>query len=268
MPGRSIWSGPADAGPRGQPRFAAGGRRVDVVAARRAELDDDEFGNSVAQVEFAQAAMELQIVSILNLERYGLKRPVFPIAPVAQMYPFVYSSNDRATSAGYSIAITPIRAVSWKPGPRASQANSHCRPTIYCRTGWRHPNSFAYAERYEEGTQTPIETLEKKNGSCRDFALLFIEAVRCLGFGARFVTGYLYDPAVDGGRAMQGAGSTHAWADVYLPGAAGSSMTRRMGLSPGRTSSGSLSPATHRRQSRFRDRPAGKTPIFWGFRST
>ena len=63
------------------------------------------------------------------------------------------------------------------------------------------------------------QTLESKAGSCRDFALLFIEAARSLGFGARFVTGYLYDPALDGGDAVQGAGATHAWADVYLPGA-------------------------------------------------
>jgi transglutaminase-like putative cysteine protease len=51
--------------------------------------------------------------------------------------------------------------------------------------------------------------------------LLLIEAVRCLGFGARFVTGYLYDPKLDGNddEAMQGAGATHAWAEIYLPGA-------------------------------------------------
>ncbi len=78
---------------------------------------------------------------------------------------------------------------------------------------------FAYTQRYAEGTQSPIETLEKKSGTCRDFALLFMEAVRSLGFGARFITGYLYDPALDSGTAMQGAGQTHAWADVYLPGA-------------------------------------------------
>jgi transglutaminase-like putative cysteine protease len=78
---------------------------------------------------------------------------------------------------------------------------------------------FKYAERYEEGTQSPLDTLKRKSGTCRDFALLFIEAVRSLGFGARFVTGYLYDPALDGGQAMQGSGATHAWADVYLPGA-------------------------------------------------
>jgi transglutaminase-like putative cysteine protease len=79
--------------------------------------------------------------------------------------------------------------------------------------------SFEYRAREEEGTQTPVETIERKSGTCRDYALLFIEAARSLGFGARFVTGYLYDPALDGGAAMQGAGATHAWADIYLPGA-------------------------------------------------
>ena len=75
--------------------------------------------------------------------------------------------------------------------------------------------------REEEGTQPPQDTLEKKSGTCRDFALLFIEAVRSLGFGARFVTGYLYDPKLDGAgdTGIQGAASTHAWADVYIPGA-------------------------------------------------
>jgi transglutaminase-like putative cysteine protease len=80
---------------------------------------------------------------------------------------------------------------------------------------------FAYAARDAEGTQPPLETLERRTGSCRDFAVLLIEAVRTLGFGARFVTGYLYDPTLDGaeGDAVEGAGSTHAWAEIYLPGA-------------------------------------------------
>ena len=57
-------------------------------------------------------------------------------------------------------------------------------------------------------------------GTCRDFAVLFIEAARFLGFAARFVTGYLYDPGADGceGRPLSGGGSTHAWADVFIPG--------------------------------------------------
>jgi transglutaminase-like putative cysteine protease len=61
--------------------------------------------------------------------------------------------------------------------------------------------------------------LERKTGACRDFAMVFIEAVRYLGLGARFVSGYLYDPALDKGDATEATAATHAWAEVYLPGA-------------------------------------------------
>ena len=76
-----------------------------------------------------------------------------------------------------------------------------------------------------EGTQTPAETLALKSGTCRDYALLMMEAVRRLGMAARYVSGYLYDPALDkdenndGIVDVQGAGSTHAWLHVFLPGA-------------------------------------------------
>ena len=77
---------------------------------------------------------------------------------------------------------------------------------------------IAYQSRDMEGTQTPLETLALGSGSCRDFAVLFAEAARCLGFGARIVSGYLFDPEK---RLIghKGAGSTHAWTEVYLPGA-------------------------------------------------
>jgi transglutaminase-like putative cysteine protease len=44
------------------------------------------------------------------------------------------------------------------------------------------------------------------------------EAARCLGFGARIVSGYLYNPDQNF-VGSSGAGSTHAWAEVYVPGA-------------------------------------------------
>jgi len=76
----------------------------------------------------------------------------------------------------------------------------------------------AYQSRDAEGTQSPVETLDRGWGSCRDFAVLFVETVRSLGFGARIVSGYLYNPtgAFTG---SQGTGSTHAWAEVFVPGA-------------------------------------------------
>jgi transglutaminase-like putative cysteine protease len=181
----------------------------------------DVFGNSVAQVEFAQMADELLIVSTLHLEHYGLTRPVFPILPEAQVYPFVYSANDRS-DLGRLLdrhypdpnGLVDAWAKRFVSGRFMSTYNllSNINAAI--------KNEFSYNTRYEEGTQSPLETLERGSGTCRDFALLFIEAVRSLGFGARFVTGYLYDPALDGAEgAMQGSGATHAWADVYLPGA-------------------------------------------------
>jgi transglutaminase-like putative cysteine protease len=75
---------------------------------------------------------------------------------------------------------------------------------------------FLYTRRIEKGVQTPAETLKTRRGSCRDFALLMIEAARSLGIAARFVSGYIYTPNRSG---FGGGGSTHAWMQAYLPGA-------------------------------------------------
>jgi len=83
---------------------------------------------------------------------------------------------------------------------------------------FRH--GFSYRARESEGTQSPGETLRSRSGTCRDYAWLMIEALRRLGFTARFVSGYLYDGALDGGAVgMTGSGATHAWLQVFLPGA-------------------------------------------------
>ena len=181
----------------------------------------DVFGNSIALVEFDQPGTELFIESTLHLQSYGPPRQALAIAPEAQQYPFGYSAADRS-DLGRLVerhypdphGLVDAWAKRFFPGDPMptfdllSQLNSAIKA------------EFAYNARYEEGTQSPIETLEKMSGTCRDFALLFIEAVRSLGFGARFITGYLYDPALDGAQGgIQGAGATHAWADVYLPGA-------------------------------------------------
>jgi Transglutaminase-like superfamily len=75
-----------------------------------------------------------------------------------------------------------------------------------------------YQSREDEGTQSPVQTLDRGWGSCRDFAVLFVEAARNLGFGARIVSGYFYNAHQDVA-GTGGAGSTHAWAEVYVPGA-------------------------------------------------
>lgn len=197
------------------------GAELSISPHGKARWLHDVFGNSIAVLDFDEPATELTIVSMLTIERYALSRPVFPIAPEAENYPFVYSANDRS-DLGRLLD-------SHYPDPRGIVENwaRHFILETPCNTfnllatmNAAIRGSFGYHAREEEGTQSPVETLEKKSGTCRDYALLFIEAARALGFGARFVSGYLYDPALDGGgEAVQGAGATHAWAEVYLPGA-------------------------------------------------
>jgi transglutaminase-like putative cysteine protease len=180
----------------------------------------DVFGNSVASIEFADSASVLSFASTLRVERYALARPDFPIAPEAESYPFMHSADDR-TDLGRLCERhypDPRNVV----GDWARQFVTGERPRtwdVLTAMNSAIQATFRYAARHEEGTQTPLETLERGSGTCRDFALLFMEAARILGFGARFVTGYLYAPALDAGSTAQGAGATHAWAEIFLPGA-------------------------------------------------
>jgi transglutaminase-like putative cysteine protease len=75
---------------------------------------------------------------------------------------------------------------------------------------------FTYVPRHEKGVQTPIETIDRKSGTCRDYAVLMIEAARALGLAARFVSGYVYSTRRSGG--VVGGGNTHAWVRIFLPG--------------------------------------------------
>jgi len=180
----------------------------------------DVFGNSVALVDFEAPAAELSIVSTLTIERYALARLDFPIAPEAESYPFMHSADDRSDLGRLRERHYPdARGVVEEWARQFILETPTNTFNLLATMNAAIRGSFEYRARDAEGTQAPLETIEQKSGTCRDYALLFIEAARALGFGARFVTGYLYDPALDGGEAVQGAGATHAWAEIYLPGA-------------------------------------------------
>ena len=93
-------------------------------------------------------------------------------------------------------------------------------PTFNILSGMTHGirEAFTYRKRHEQGTQHPLDTLQTGSGTCRDYALFMIEALRRLGIAARFVSGYLFIPG-DSAHGYVGGGSTHAWVQVYLPSA-------------------------------------------------
>jgi transglutaminase-like putative cysteine protease len=175
----------------------------------------DVFGNSVAIASFTEPTTELRIESRLRLEAFAVKRPAFQITPEAVSYPFIYSADDRIDLGRLLDRQYPDpadRLGSWARGFVRSNPTDTLALLADLNSGvakW-----VSYQSRETEGTQTPTETLDRGWGSCRDFAVLLIEAARCLGFGARVVSGYLYSPSA----AAMGAGTTHAWADIYVPG--------------------------------------------------
>lgn len=194
-------------------------------------LIQDPHSNSVALVQPTVAAAELRIVCTFTIEHAQTNNLELPLSPGAEFFPFAYTVEERFDLEHY------LRPHHDDPGGRlTSWARQFIRtdgptPTreLLVQMNQHIRDDFAYAARDEEGTQTPLQTLALGSGSCRDFALLMMEAARRLGVATRFVSGYLYDPALDQAAApatgeepataTTGAGSTHAWLQAYLPGA-------------------------------------------------
>ena len=183
----------------------------------------DVFGNSVAVATFSDAAPTLDIESTIVIERYAPIASGFPIEPFAMTLPFSYPASEvpdlgRTIERHYR---DPDRKVmEWTRRFLNNGIGTTNTEDFLLKVTGAIRDEFRYVQRHEPGVQTPVETLERQSGSCRDYAIFMMEAVRSVGLAARFVSGYLYDPALDGGTSnVTGAGSTHAWAEVYLPGA-------------------------------------------------
>ena len=182
----------------------------------------DTFGNSVAQLTFHEPAQELVIASQLRLRRYAFDDPLVRIGRRAGAHPPQYAP-DEAFDLAPLLAIDRPRDAdvveAWISAalPERPEGSAETLGALSMAVN----ESFVYRRREEKGVQSPAQTITTGSGTCRDFAFLFMEAARSLGYAARFVTGYLYDPAADAADAerMTGGGATHAWADVFLPGA-------------------------------------------------
>ena len=179
----------------------------------------DVFGNSICMIEWAegQETSKLEIISSLDLSHYpaGAALPRATLQREAEIFPFSYSADEVADLARLAERHLPDPERQVDAWARRFVAGSEVG-TLAMLEAMTHAihQEFRYAARDEIGTQTPVETLALGSGTCRDFALLMMEAVRSLGLAARFVSGYLYDDATGGTR---GGSATHAWCAVYLP---------------------------------------------------
>ncbi len=178
----------------------------------------DVFDNSVAVATFDGSTNELRFDSTVTLEQVETPLPDYQLEEYSQTYPFRYSEDDLPNLGRALVHHYPSEDVqSWAEQFLDSRGSTGTMDLLRSMTlGIRR--DFIYTRRSEKGVQSPSETLKTRRGSCRDFAVLMMEAVRSLGLAARFVSGYIYAPNRDGGRTV-GGGATHAWMQTYLPGA-------------------------------------------------
>ncbi len=192
---------------------------VSITPAASLSWSYDVFGNAVAIATFADATDLLAIESVAKIELDAPAWPVFDVAATAIQYPFPYSDDERTDLGSLTLNqyLDPAgRLRAWARGFVYGQPTDTLSLLKDVNAGVAA--EVAYEIREDEGVQSPLETLDRRLGSCRDFATLFAETARSLGFGARVVSGYLHDPGV-GLVGSNGLGSTHAWAEVYVPGA-------------------------------------------------
>ncbi len=186
------------------------------------------FGNSVAIATFDERAETLIFTSTATVEHNPAEEFALTPDDPAYFYPFLYDDEEFPDLVQF---ITPQygdphgELSAWALNFLDAEGPT---PTFKILSEMTHGirEAFTYRKRHEQGTQHPLDTLQTKSGTCRDYALFMIEALRRLGIAARFVSGYL---SIPGDRAQDyhggyvgghvGGGSTHAWVQVYLPSA-------------------------------------------------
>jgi len=173
--------------------------------------------NSVAIATFGDMTSALRFDSTVTLEHLEAALPDYALDAGAQTYPFRYSDDERPDLVSALMRRYPGDDVDrWAARFLTSSGSIGTMTLLYAMTlGIKE--QFVYVRRSEKGVQSPGETLRRGRGSCRDFALLMMEGVRSLGLAARFVSGYILVPEVHA--AAVGGGATHAWMQIYLPGA-------------------------------------------------
>ena len=183
----------------------------------------DVFGNCVGVARFATPARELTFDSRVTLEHKPL--PAFagvdgeieaygetlPVSYRAEDMPDLLRSMERQYPDPDGAVERWARSFVRKDGRTGLQ-------TLLADMTWAIHGDFRYATRPRGEARPPTQTLASRTGTCRDFALLMMEAVRSLGLAAQFVSGYIYSPPRHlGALTRLGGGHTHAWVRVYLP---------------------------------------------------
>ena len=194
-----------------------------IISPQPSELRwmHDVFGNSIAIAAFSEPAEDLVFESTFRAEHFPLSERTLIVDDYAAALPLSYSASETVDLASSQARHYPDPEHKLDAWVKALLDGTPGLATLDVLMAMIRAikSDFAYQRREEVGVQSPVETLALGSGSCRDFAVFMMDAVRCCGIAAQFVSGYLYDEAlIDAGGGLVGGGATHAWIQVYLPG--------------------------------------------------
>lgn len=225
--------------------------RLDISPNHQLRWEHDVFYNSVALASFQEKTEELRITSCYTVQKLKLNPFEFVLEIYTNKLPFAYQGNEADDLRPYMQPQFPQdqSAISqWVKPHLDTKGRAETLPFLL-EINSSVPRDFSYRRREEHGIQSPAETLMRKSGTCRDFALLLMETARYMGLAARYVSGYLCSSEEENKGVA--TNSTHAWTEIYLPGGGW------RGFDP---TSGILAAEYHVRVAATRD-PSQATPI-------
>ena len=187
-----------------------------ISPAHKVKWHRDVLDNAAAVVDFLEPAQLLTITSEVVIQHYVENPFDFLFEDYAVNYPFDYVPMDKVDLIPFLQQVYPNDGGAIRNWLKLLSLGQTAMQTyaLLDVINQAIASRFTYFAREEPGVQTPEQTLAWGQGSCRDFAALFVETCRYLGLASRFVSGYAHAPATE-----HWSTTTHAWAEVYLPGA-------------------------------------------------
>jgi transglutaminase-like putative cysteine protease len=167
----------------------------------------DQDGNVVTEAWFNGPVTELEVRSSFEVDTR--RQNPFDFLPNGP--PTAYPEPLRSALAPYLEAGNPAGPVT-----RFARAIAETggRDTLAFLTALNQRlfETVRHVTRDDGPPHPPEVTLNEREGTCRDLAVLFCAACRTVGIAARFVSGYEREAA------LQPRAYMHAWAEVYLQG--------------------------------------------------
>lgn len=195
--------------------------KLEINPAYNIKWQRDVFDNSLAIVNFLEPSNRLTIASEVVIQHYELKAFDFIIEDYAVNYPFTYALDEQVDLVVFQQPIFLNDEYQVNIWLQQLMLNGMDTFSMLLKLNQSINQQFRYQMRQEAGVQSPSTTLTQASGSCRDYATLFIEACRWLGFASRFVSGYLHAPATEAGNA-----TTHAWVEFICQERVGKDLTQ------------------------------------------